>query len=517
MSGNKFFISCPRTIDFNNGFMHGGRQAGNIPKKISKDFDFQSAWEAAWNQLQSNGYLEDSDLEMTIDKIEPQGVNRVVLTADNNSREIRMQEIEEYIVSNSIIRKIHGSLCIWNGHYYKQMNLQGFTQEVRKILPQSSQKRISRFSRFKEAYEYMLANDTLEIFTEKEMRMAENMIVFRNGMYDGKTGRVLASSSHYPVLFDIDAEYIGNGDLSTPYFDEIIDHATGGSREVLELCYQVLGYIFSQSIAAQKFIWIGTAPSSGKSQIAELLARMIGNDQVSSVSLTDFGNRFALGSINQKVLNYNMDLPAAELDKNAVQKLKQLTGDPRIDCEEKYVQSKTVVHHCKFLFASNHPLRLKYDDEAFWRRLLLIPFIYSVDEKERDYNLISRLWKERNAIATKAAHAYSRLLENNFVFQESSLAKKMLNEWREESYDGLLNAFFKENCEWSEANFLATDIVYNRYKEFCLYNGNEHKILDKTQFSRKFRGLFNLPMSKKRVRGYNSPVNGYVGIRLLER
>ena len=48
---------------------------------------------------------------------------------------------------------------------------------------------------------------------------------------------------------------------------------------------------------------------------------MLGEDNISAIALNDLGQRFALGNIGKIALNYNMDLPSATLDKNAVQKL----------------------------------------------------------------------------------------------------------------------------------------------------------------------------------------------------
>lgn len=260
---------------------------------------------------------------------------------------------------------------------------------------------------------------------------------------------------------------------------------------------------------------LGTAPDSGKSIIGEFLGKLLGAENVSTISLDNFGGRFALGTINQKVLNYNMDLSAVELDTSVVQRLKQLTGDARIDCEEKYVQGRTVTHHCKFLFATNHPIRLKQDDEAFYRRLVLIPFSYSVDEYEKDYDLQEKIWEERDAIATKAAHEYRKLLRHNFIFEKSDVAESIVNEWRSAGESELIKQFFSQYFEYDPnayEQFMPTDILFQKYKEFCGNNGKVVLEVDKPQFSKRIRSIFKLTSSKKRVKGYSSPVNGYVGI-----
>lgn len=347
-------------------------------------------------------------------EIPPKKENR----REPRAQEIRMQEIEAMITEKAIFRNINGNLCIWNERYYRQLDLSLFTQEVRRLMPKEAQNRISRFSRFREAYDYMLANENLRgKFKEKDITAAKHMIAFKNGLYDAEKGRLIKSQPRYPVLFEIDAKYLDDPDVETPYMDQVINKATGNDADVLERFYQSLGYLYSQGIEAKRCVVLGTAPDSGKSLIGEFIQKTIGSDNVSNISLNNLGARFALGTINQKVLNCNMDLQATVLDKNAVQRLKQLTGDVRIDCEEKYLQSKSVIHHCKFLFATKHPIRLAHEDEAFYRRLLLIPFVNSVAEKDKDYQLPEKIWAERDAIATRAAHAYCRLYKNNTTLQ----------------------------------------------------------------------------------------------------
>ena len=530
MSGNNAFkmqgYSLDELLEYRQGF-----------QKISfVDVDNRAILERYWEES-AEMLLESSDLSEEVSESSNdyeananQTKSQVSIAVTDRkaelknesakSQEVRMQEIEEYVMEHAVFRKINGFLCIWDGRYYRQLDIDLFTQVIRSILPKDSEKRISRFNRFKEAYNFMLANETLEKqFSEKVITETKAMIAFSNCIFDGRTGEVLRLSPAHPILFNIDAKYLGEKEPDAPHMDQVILSACGGDKDVLELFYQTIGYIFSQGIEAKKFFVFATAPDSGKSIIGEFLSRLIGDENISVISLNDLGQRFSLGRIGKKALNYNMDLPSAELDRNAVQKIKQLTGDPRIDCEEKYVQNRTVTHHCKFLYASNHPVRLKEDDEAFYRRMVLIPFLYSVDDEEKDYELLDKLWAERHAIATKAAHAFCRLYHNNYIFQHSDLADEMIHEWRNQYRYSFLQEFGNEKCIFCQEDnsaFVPTDKVFKAYQIFAGDRGLVVDDSEKIGFSKKFRDLFHLVKQKKRVQGYNSPVNGYVGLYLKE-
>ena len=512
MSGNnKVFLYQASSLDAMESFKH----ISSPLLCVSKEYEalgIEKEWENFNVETTDNSV--NQVISKAIDSFQQQETPRV--EHKGKGQEIRMQEIEEIILNNATFRNIEGNLCVWNGRYYKQLNSVLFPQAVRKLMPKEEQKLISRFGRFKEAYEYMLANNRLkDQFSKEEEKTSKHMIVFKNGMYDAERDKLISSNDKYPVLFDINANYIGDFAVETPYMDQIINRASKNDAAVLKRFYQCLGYICSQGNEAKKFFVLGTAPDSGKSIIGEFLGKLLGAENVSTISLDNFGGRFALGTINQKVLNYNMDLSAVELDTSVVQRLKQLTGDARIDCEEKYVQGRTVTHHCKFLFATNHPIRLKQDDEAFYRRLVLIPFSYSVDEYEKDYDLQEKIWEERDAIATKAAHEYRKLLRHNFIFEKSDVAESIVNEWRSAGESELIKQFFSQYFEYNPnayEQFMPTDILFQKYKEFCGNNGKVVLEVDKPQFSKRIRSIFKLTSSKKRVKGYSSPVNGYVGI-----
>lgn len=542
MSGNKCFLRQAQSFDAMD-FLQNTSGAMACQSHPDLQFSLEKTWHEVNKQIREKYHDEEIShenidvvsnmIKSTQEQIDTD-VSNASLTERNGllhsvpsavsikmPSEIRMQEIEEIIMENAVFRNIDGNLCVWNGRFYKQLSVTSFAQEVRKLMPQAQQNRISRFSRFKEAYDYMLANEKIkQKFTSSAMSAAKHMIVFKNGMYEAEENELIPSTPKYPVLFDINANYVEEKHIQTPYMDSIINQATNGDQEVLKRFYQCLGYICAQGNEAKKFFVFGTAPDSGKSIIGEFLGKLLGADHVSSISLNSLGGRFALGTINQKVLNYNMDLPAAELDTGVVQKLKQLTGDARIDCEEKYVQGRTVKHHCKFLFATNHPIRLRQEDDAFYRRLLLIPFISSVEDSDKDYHLAERIWEERDAIATKAAHAYRKLYQNNYMFEESQLADSMLDEWRCTGENAMMKQFFNYYFEVDQddhAAFMPTDLIFKAYQEYCSKNGENILESDKPFFSKKFRNVFPFQSAKRRVAGYNSPVNGYLGIRLREQ
>lgn len=498
------------------------------PMQYSSDTRFEyhcsySKWEPSNEDIsidESSIFIEDAVMEAY--PIEE--VNKAAVIArsndmwkDSDIKIMRMQEIERFALDMLTIVNDRGSLRGWNGSAYPILTPITFAKEVRKVLPEYLQDKIPSYKSFSEAFQYMKANNSLtDAFSEENVEKAKKMISLQNGVVAADEKGLLRHSREYPIYFTVDAEYVSS-DKDASVMDNLIDRASGNDKSVKKLFYEVLGYIISQNSTAKKFFVFATAPDSGKSIIGEFIGRLIGDENTSNVELHNLGEKFVSGTISNKVLNYNMDLKASPVTQEVAQKLKQWTGDSKTDSECKYVQGESVYHHCKFLFATNHPIRLKEDDDAFYNRLVLIPFINSVDECDKDHDLGKKLWNARHAIVTKAVKAYRRLYENNFVFTQCRLAEDMIDSWRNRPSDYRIRLFVDEMCEINREEitiFTPTEELFRAYQQF--WGAKAYEIADdeKINFSKQLHEGTRLEAKKKRHSGYASPVHGYCGIKL---
>lgn len=147
MSGNKFFRKSSHLSNENGEYYSTAHLFWKRPTIHADSLSLDKEWDLALQELNDNKEVEISDIE-TVGNNEL--VSKVVPTV-TKEQEIRMQEIEDIIFNNAIIRNIDGSLSIWRGDLYQILDLQTFTQDVRRILPNASQKQIRSFNKFKEA------------------------------------------------------------------------------------------------------------------------------------------------------------------------------------------------------------------------------------------------------------------------------------------------------------------------------------------------------------------------------
>jgi phage/plasmid-associated DNA primase len=164
-------------------------------------------------------------------------------------------------------------------------------------------------------------------------------------------------------------------------------------------------------------------------------------------------------------------------------------------------------------------LRINSHDSAFLRRILLLPFKYPIPKNKQDPDLRLRLEAERSGILFKALQAYRGLVARGYIFSGDDVYDfKNFCQQGEEIADQeeTLRQFVQQHCVEAPDAFVTTDLLYERYQEFCKRNKRE-EIHNKQSFSSKFNALIkdstNVKLTKKRVNGI--PCNGYLGMSII--
>ena len=429
--------------------------------------------------------------------------------------DIDMREIERHIREEVIIRRIHDKLYYFDGRIYRPLNKENFLLLLRSKLPSKIEHSIPTYHRMEEAYKYLMVNPDIKMNITPEMEnFVKNCIVFSNCIYDVKSDKVYDFSCEYPFLFYVNAKYITkNRECSTPNFDNFIERISDGSKAIKDLIMQMIGYITMHSMDAKCFFLFGPAPNSGKSVLGEFIARLFDEEFVGTLPLTELGRRFALGSLWKHAVNVSMDLPTRSLTEQEVSQIKMITGEKRVNTEEKYEPTGTTYLHCKCIYASNGKISLKTYDRAFWDRVVFVPFLHSVPKAEQDRDLLDKLLAEQDGIVTKSAAEARKLIYNNFIFNIPKSAKDILDEWSQESSDSITRFFESECVIDCNCGVFSCDL-YDRYKEFCSIN----YIQPETQalLGKRVNELPGIFKVKKRKQKDSSPIWKYEGIRLKE-
>src|SRR5439155_16389137 len=121
----------------------------------------------------------------------------------------------------------------------------------------------------------------------------------------------------------------------------------------------------------------------------------------------------------------------------------------------------TATHH--IWLAANHKPTIKGTDLAIWRRILLIPFLVTIPEAERDKHLGEKLRAELPGILAWAVRGC-------LAWQAEGLAppeevRAATQEYREEM--DVLGNFLEDRCVMDPREGASAARLYTEYQDWC--------------------------------------------------
>ena len=344
--------------------------------------------------------------------------------------------------------------------------------------------------------------------------------IFINGSFDNTTGyfyenQILGDYFHTMI---VEANFLGfDVQLDHPVTDKFFGTISGGDTLLIELLYEVIGYCISPDAKAKAiFVLYGPNGDNGKSTFLRMLESFISDSGVEHKSMkTLLGDRFAIGELTDKRINISGDEGAVDISKDAIGKLKSLSGGDKISAPVKFQNQVKVQPSCKILIASNYNIGMAYSaiDKAFARRIVPIPFDYSVPKDQQDPYLLNKLLAERDAVCTEAMWHYMKLKRNNYSFTNRDAYIQDLSFGPSTQPYELVRQFSNEYCEFTNPEtFIYSQELYEAFVK--KYGGDVFK--DLSAFSQAFYKTNENRVDKDRKRTGNINQRGFYGVRLKE-
>lgn len=389
-----------------------------------------------------------------------------------------LHDMAEKILAKVIMIKYNGALFFYTGRTYRCINDgEALLKLVRERVSHDAFACTS-VKKFSDLLIFLRADDKLVPSNlEERLNKSKYYVVLQNGILDLKRMGLLSHSPEYLTFYELNAYWEPSSRL--PEFQTFLMRVSGGDSEVIQRVKEVVGYLLSPVNEGKYFFVMGTAHNSGKSTLGELVKRILGEEYVISRSTNQIGGRFSLGDIQGKMLNMSLDLPKGKLNTLTVSLIKQITGGDLISTEQKYEKIKEIRTNMRFLFGSNFPVTLpkEDDDDAFWERMIIIPFLYSIDKGEADPNILSKLMQEKDGIVTQCLLAFNEILTRCCIFSQCKAADLMKFNWRYRNFDhtGTIEKFINEfiKVTGNHKDYIFSQELYQQYKEYCEEHGND--------------------------------------------
>jgi putative DNA primase/helicase len=307
-----------------------------------------------------------------------------------------------------------------------------------------------------------------------EINKYENLINFKNGMYDIEKRQIIKHSKDYystiQINFDYKKDLHKEKDMSKTLFGHLIKYSLDSDQ--IKILQEIFGYCLCLSVEAQKFFIFSGKAKNGKSQLLKILSSLFDSRFVSSLELKHFQDDVRVYSLYNKLLNICSDISSEYIKDDSL--LKRATGEDSIHCNPKFRDGFDFYNRAKLIFSCNELPNIADKTQGFMRRLIIVPFDKVVSEKNKISSigkLISMDKSEMEIIVSWAIEGLHRLIENNWKFSEVGRIKEAKEQFELENNN--VKKFIYNCCsiDRESNNFVICSEFKDVYEKYCILEG----------------------------------------------
>lgn len=320
-----------------------------------------------------------------------------------------------------------------------------------------------------------------------------NLVPLENCIYNIETEETIPYSQEHIFLTKHpikkqDQELLGENPIDK-FINEIVE-----TQEDALLLKEITGYCFYRQMPFQNFFMLVGKGSNGKSVFTNVLKRMIGDNNFSTMSLQMISEGgFELGYLYQKNANIVGDLPKSAFQD--VGHIKELTGGDTITAKQKFKDPFKFTNYAKLISACNEVPETPDMTDGFFRRAILINFPFCFEGKE-NRNLLQEICTEENLydFFKSCVNAFKMaLINNSFIRTETLDSKKD----KYMIYSNSAIAFCHSCLDFDPEEMLATEEIYRKYVGYCKDKRTASK--DEIRFFKSLYLHFGNKVWKKRI------------------
>ncbi len=371
--------------------------------------------------------------------------------------------------------------------YNKQVWLEISSDIISEFLVQCAMKcgipeyKIKQRRNREELYLQFIETQILPI--KNELKTTEIKINLKNGTLAFCEGQAIIKPFCQDDFFRYQLPFVFDPQATCPRFDKFLDRVLP-DKKCQDLLLEMLAYCYTshKDLNLEKALLIYGSGSNGKSVLWNIVVELLGKENVSSYSLHSICSKEnARAQLSGKLLNYSSEL-GGKFEPDVWKKL--VSGEP-VEARFLFKDIFLISGYGKFFFNTNTLPKDVEQNDAFFRRLIILPFNERITEHEMDIQLFDKLKVECSGIFNKTLVALDRLYKAQ-RFTQSDIADNELEQYRKSSNNVKI---FVEDELWSKSqkNKMLLKNFYRNYTEYC--NENGFRALNSRNFSARLRDL----------------------------
>lgn len=376
---------------------------------------------------------------------------------------LQYEKLALYLIREHHVVKINDTLHIYKEGYYTYDS-----DEIERVMLQYIVN--STRSPRSEVLRY------LELRAPSVRMESPTLISLQNGVLNLETKLLMEFNPDYKIKNKVPVAY--NPSAYDETLDKTLNKICCNDEKLRSLIEEMIGYtIFRRNELGKCFILTGSG-ANGKSTLLDVIKRLIGKENISSVALNELNDRFRTFQLEGKLVNIGDDISNSYIEDNSTFK-KLVTGET-VNVERKGKDPFDFENYSKLIFSANDLPRINDLSDGLKRRIIFIPFNAKFSKKDGDYDpfIIDKLMKDEalEYLLKLALEGLNRVLYN----REFTSSKAVEETWQEyEKKNNPIIQFIEEGKIENES----TKDVYLQYQTYC--NENGLKYLSRIAFSRE--------------------------------
>jgi putative DNA primase/helicase len=279
-------------------------------------------------------------------------------------------------------------------------------------------------------------------------------------------------------LIPIDYEPSSKSELWEKTLSLVLD------KETIGFIKRLFGYCLTASTKEQKmFIFYGTG-ANGKTTILRTITSMM-DEYSSQSSINTFLEKKNDGILNDLArLQYKRLTLIPEYDESkrlSEALIKNATGGDSISCRFLYCEPIEFVPKFKIIMATNHKPLIAGSDYGIKRRLVFVPFEYTIPVAEQNPKLMEELQREYPAILNWLVEGAYQWYQHGLI-----IPQYVVDETRDYlAENDLIDRFLRDVCLLSETDSIQSSVLFAHFKVWAEVNGEPD--LSQKAFSQKMQ------------------------------
>jgi len=293
-----------------------------------------------------------------------------------------------------------------------------------------------------------------------------NLVLFRNGILDFASGKLLPYDGAYFVTGCPDYDY--DAKATCPLWEATL--SLWLDKSSIATVQEFFGYAMTYDVSHQALLALIGTPGSGKSTLVHLLSTVCGACLTASRTPKVLGENFGLQGVEDKRLLLIPDASDAEITKRSavLNTLKAISGGDAIPITRKYLPPlDSIIVPARIVLVSNQELKMLDESGAFAERALPIRLTKGWrNDPAHDPHLVDKLVKELPGIANWALRGLRRLRANEGFTKGAKLRKEQANLALSQSP---IQRFARDYLAITGGKeFVDTDDMYTGYRYWAL-------------------------------------------------